>query len=264
MAVMAADDSPDAQALRGLEAWAAFPADRAPRPVVLLDMIPPVYLVFHPDEQRRLALLHGAVEAVPGFPVPVMEAVRGQPGEHAGPPLWGVRGQREDYAGQPLLLTGAVLGSFRYETDRGPRSLPAWDVQVDGIGHAIHVLDPALIVSGQVREAAGRKRAGDHRPTVAVGADDRTLTMTYSGSGWWAAPEQPPARTLEQGNAVALIFTEKVIPIENTPPGRKGFRVRADVGRTRQVTAVLSRPLGDRVLLDATGRPVLVTPEQRA
>jgi hypothetical protein len=257
---MAADNSPDAQALWGLEAWAAFPADRDPRPVVLLDMIPPVHLVFSPQEQRRLALLHRAVDAVPGFPAPVLEAVRGQPGECAGPPLWGVRGQREDYAGPPLLLTGAVLGSFRYETDRGPRSLPAWDVQVDGIGHAIHVLDPALIASGQVWEPAGRKRSEDHRPTVTVGPDDRTLTMTYMGSGWYAAPEQPPARTLEQGNAAALIFTEKVKPIEKSTPGRR--RYRADVGRTRQVTAVLSRPLGDRVLLDATGRPVLVTHEQ--
>ena len=51
-------------------------------------MTPPVYLVFTPGEQARLALLHGVAEAVPGFPVPVLEAVRGQPGEYAGPPLW--------------------------------------------------------------------------------------------------------------------------------------------------------------------------------
>jgi hypothetical protein len=264
MAVMATDDSPDARAGRGLKAWAAFPAHRDPRPVVLLDMIPPVYLVFSPDEQTRLALLHGAVEAVPGFPAPVLEAVRGQPGEYAGPPLEAVRGQPEDYAGPPLLLTGAVLGSFSYETDRGPRSLPTWDVQVEGIAHPIHVLDPAVITSGQVWEPSGRKRDESHRPTVTVGADDRTLTMTYTGSGHFAASEQPPARTLEQGNAAALIFTEKLTPIENSKPGRKGFHARVDVGRTRQVSAVLSAPLGNRVLLDATGRPVLVTPEHPA
>jgi hypothetical protein len=177
-----------------------------------------------------------------------------------------VRGQPEDYAGPPLLLTVAVLGSFRYETDRGPRSLPAWAVQMEGISvvPAIHVLDPAVIASGQVWEPAGRKRAEDHRPTVTLGADSRTLTMTYTGSGWHAASEQPPARTLELGNAAALVFTEKRTYAENLKPGRRGFRARVDVGRTRQVTAALSRPLGDRILLDATGRPVLVTPEQRA
>jgi hypothetical protein len=263
VAVMAKDDSPDAPALRGLEAWAAFPADRDPRPVVLLDMIPPVYLASSPVGQARLALLHGAVEAVPGFPAAVLEAVCGQPGEYAGPPLEGVRGQPDDYAGPPLLLTGAVLGSFRYETDRGPRYLPAWDVRVEGIS-PIKVLDPAVIASGQVWEPAGRRRNENLRPTVTVGADDRTLTMTYNGSGWYAASDQPPARTLEQGNAAALIFTEKLTLPENSKPGRRGFHARVDVGRTRQVTAVLSSPLGDRVLLDATGRPFLVTPEHQA
>jgi hypothetical protein len=189
VAVMAKDDSPDAPALRGLEAWAAFPADRDPRPVVLLDMIPPVYLASSPVGQARLALLHGAVEAVPGFPAAVLEAVCGQPGEYAGPPLEGVRGQPDDYAGPPLLLTGAVLGSFRYETDRGPRYLPAWDVRVEGIS-PIKVLDPAVIASGQVWEPAGRRRNENLRPTVTVGADDRTLTMTYNGSG------TPPATSL--------------------------------------------------------------------
>ncbi len=160
MAVMATDDSPDAQARRGLEVWAAFPAHRDPRPVVLLDMIPPVYLVFTPDEQTRLALLHGVVEAVPGFPAPSWRRC--------------------------AVRTG------RPQTRRGP-----------------------------------------------------------------------PARTLELGNA-ALVFTEKRTYAENLKPGRRGFRARVNVGRTRQVTAALSRPLGDRILLDATGRPVLVTPEQRA
>jgi hypothetical protein len=89
--------------------------------------------------------------------------------------------------------------------------------------------------------------------------------MTYTGSGRFADSEQPPARTLELGNAAALIFTEKRrISTEKKMPGRKGFRAHADVGRTRQVTAVLSAPLGDRVLLDTTGRPVLVTPEHQA
>lgn len=68
--------------------------------------------------------------------------------------------------------------------------------------------------------------------------------MTYTGSGWYAASEQPPARTLEQGNAAALIFIEMLTPTENSKSGRTRFDARADVGRTRQVTAVLSSPSG--------------------
>lgn len=247
---MASDDPQEAQAHRGLRAWAAFPADRDPRPLVLLDTVPAVRSTgLFPDEQTKMAFQHGAVEAVPGFPVPVLEALRGQSG---------------DYAGPPLLLADAILGSFRYETDRGPRILPTWEVHAQGVFHAIQVLDPAVISSGQVWEPPGRKRISGARPTVVLGADGRTLTMRYMGSGWYADSNQDPARTLQQGNAAALIFTEKLTSIANSKPGRRGVRWRADVGATRQVTAVLSTPLANRVLLDSKGGPVLVTPEHRA
>lgn len=241
---MAVDPSLEAQARRGLVAWAAFPAHRDPRPLVLLDSTPAIRASgIFPDVPTRLAFLHGAVEGVPGFPTPVLEALRGQLGE---------------YAGQPLLLTRAVLGRSRYETDRGPRTLPTWSVHAQDVFHAIAVLDPAVISSGQVWEPPGRERISGQRPTVSLGADGRTLTMSYTGSGHFADSNQPPARTLEQGNAAALMFTER------RRRRRNGSGWYADVGRTREVTAVLSSPLGDRVLLDIKGGPVLVTPGHRA
>jgi hypothetical protein len=80
--------------------------------------------------------------------------------------------------------------------------------------------------------------------------------MTYHGSGWYADSNQDPARTLESGNAVALMFSERMKP---RPSGWY-----TDVGRLREVTAILPSPLANRVLLDITGGPVLVTPEHRA
>lgn len=235
---MAADDSPEAQARRGLEAWAAFPAGRDPRPVVLLDTVPAVRPSgLFPDKQTEMAFLHGVVEAVPGFPAPVLEALRGQPGEYAGP---------------PLLLADAVLGSFRYQTDRGPRAFPTWEVHAQGVFHAIAVLDPAVISSGQVWEPPGRKRVTGERPEVIVGADGRTLTMSFTG-GSDADSNQPPARVLELGNAVALVFWERMRP-------RQSGRFYAGVGVRREATVVLSTLLAGRVLLDAKGAPVLVTP----
>ncbi|MGH3298593.1 MAG: hypothetical protein ACRDP7_43065, partial [Trebonia sp.] len=240
---MTPDDPQEAQARRGLDAWAAFPADREPRPLVLLDTIPAVRPSgLLPDKQTEMALLHGVVDAVPGFPAPVLEALRGRPGAYAGP---------EQYAGPPLLLTDAVLGSFRYETDRGPRVLPTWEVHAQGVFQPFQVLDPAAISRGQVWEPPGRKRITGLRPTVTLAADGRTLTMSYSGSGWYADSNQAPARTLESGNAVALVFTER------RKPRRSGWY--ADVGRRREVTAVLPSPLANRVLLDAKGGPVMVT-----
>jgi hypothetical protein len=239
---MASDDPQEAPARRGLEAWAAFPAYRDPRPLVLLDTIPAIRPTgLFPDKQTEMAFLHGAVAAVPGFPAPVLEALRGQPGEYAGP---------------PLLLTDAVLGSFQYETDRSSRTLPTWEVHAQGVFHPIQVLDPAVISSGQVWEPPGRKRITGQRPTVILGVDGRTLTMSYTGSGWYADSNQDPARTLESGNAVALLFRERKKP---RPSGWY-----ADVGRRREVTAVLPSPLANRVLLDIKGGPVIVTPEHGA
>lgn len=239
---MASDDPQEAQARRGLDAWAAFPADREPRPLVLLDTIPAVRPSgLFPDEQTKMAFMQGAVEAVPGFPTPVLEALRGQPGEYAGP---------------PLLLADAVLGGFRYETDRGPRLLPTWEVHAQGVFHPIQVLDPAVISSGQVWEPPGRKRISGQRPTAVLGADGRTLTMSYTGSNWDAGSLQVPVRTLESGNAVALVFRERKKP---RPSGWY-----ADVGVRREVTVVLPSPLANRVLLDREGGPVIVTPGHRA
>lgn len=163
-----------------------------------------------------------------------------------------LRGQPREYAGPPLLLADAVLGSFRYETDRGERVLPTWEVHAQGVFHPIQVLDPAAISSGQVWEPPGRKRITGQRPTVILGADGRTLTMSFTGSPY-ADSDQDPARTLESGNAVALVFTERM------KPRRSGWYTAHGV--RREVTAVLPSPLANRVLLDIKGGPVIVTPE---
>jgi hypothetical protein len=56
-------------------------------------------------------------------------------------------------------------------------------------------------------------------------------------------------RVLESGNAVAVIPVSKELVT--------GWRV--PMGRTRQVAATLGKPLGNRMLLDGTGSPVMVT-----
>jgi hypothetical protein len=101
-----------------------------------------------------------------------------------------------------------------------------------------------------VWEPPGRKRIGGQRPKVALGADGRTLTMRFSGDSS-ASIDDRPARTLESGNAVALMN------METPKPRRAGFH--AGVGVRREVTAFLERPLGNRVLLDIKGAPVIVS-----
>jgi hypothetical protein len=237
---MVSDDPQEAQARRGLEAWAAFPADRDPRPLVLLDTIPAIRPSGNfPSTSTDRAFAHRAFKAVPGFPASILEALRGQSGQYAGP------------LPPPLLLTDATLGSFRYETDRGERTLPTWEVRAQGVDQPIQVLDP-VVMSGQVWEPPDRKRITGQRPRVALGGDGRTLIMMFTGSPF-ADRDQPPARILELGGAVALVFKER------QRPRRSGWYTAQGVGR--EVTALLERPLGNRVLLDLTGAPVRVTPE---
>jgi hypothetical protein len=95
-------------------------------------------------------------------------------------------------------------------------------------------------------------RLGGRRPTVVLGADERTLIMMFIGSPH-ADSGQLPARVLEAGGAVALAFRERL------KPHRTGWYTAQGV--LREVTAVLDRPLGNRVLLDISGAPVIVTPE---
>jgi hypothetical protein len=235
---MSSHDRYETQTLQGLAAWAPFPADGDPRPAVLLDATPAVRPSgLFPDEQK-LALLHGAVETTPGLPAPVLRALRSQPDDA--------------YDGPPLLVTGATLTSVQYETDRGPRNLPTWGVQAQGVPDPIWVLDPALRSSGQVWEPSGRKRIRGQRPSVVLGADGRTLIMMFIGNPR-AYSDNSPVPILEQGNAVALAFRERL------KPRSAGFHTLQGV--LREVTAVLERPLGNRVLLDITGAPVIVTPE---
>ena len=66
---MTGDDRRREQARRGLEAWAGFPADREPRPLVLLG--PAARPGGFPGGQSKLAFLPGAVQAAPGFPAAV-------------------------------------------------------------------------------------------------------------------------------------------------------------------------------------------------
>jgi hypothetical protein len=76
--------------------------------------------------------------------------------------------------------------------------------------------------------------------------------MRFTGSPY-AESEQDPARTLESGNAVALVFTERMKPRPSGWYTAQGVR--------RKVTVVLPSPLANRILLDVKGGPVIVTPE---
>jgi len=96
------NDQQEAQGRLGLRAWADFPADRQPRPLILLS--PAALSGAFPDGQTKQAFFNGWVTGVPGFPAPILEALRGDP---------------RPGDGSPLVLESAVPGEREFATDRG-------------------------------------------------------------------------------------------------------------------------------------------------
>src|SRR5277367_966756 len=101
---------------RALDQWAPFPVEKQPRPLVLLD--PKVKASGFPDGDTKRAFFDRAIEAGPGFPRRVFEA-------------FGSTGRNS--SSTHLVLTNAELQEFRFKTDRGTRSLPAWRVEAAGV-----------------------------------------------------------------------------------------------------------------------------------
>jgi len=72
------------------------------------------------------------------------------------------------------------LTSATFDTDRGPRELPAWRVQIDGMDGPLSVLDPAI-----ARDAVGPDGVDGIIGTdmrARTSADERTLVLESIGS----------------------------------------------------------------------------------
>lgn len=191
---------------------------------------------FPADGRAKLAFVRGLAEAAPGFPAEILHALR-RHRQQAGPPI------------EPLLLTTATLSTAEFLTDRGQQELPAWEVRAHGVPEPIWVLDPAI---GQ--QAWRPPGLADHEllgdtSTAHLGADRRTITLSFTGIPR-AYADYPRAEVLEAGSAVAVV----PVPVDLGPPGP-----RLAYAEKREVTTVLSRPLGVRVLLDGRGQPVFVS-----
>ena len=224
---MTGDDRRQEQARRGLEAWAGFPADHEPRPLVLLG--PAARPGGFPDGQTKMAFLRGAVQAAPGFPDAVLQVMRREPTEYAGP---------------PLRLTKATLGTAEFATDRERQVLPAWRVRAKHVPEPIWVLDPAIVQL--TWQPPGLEPVSWQGTAATLDPDGCTLHMTFYGS---PHVNYPDVEVLESGAAVALL------PVPS--PLRPGWYTA--LGQRREVTVTLDRALGPRILLDERGSPVMVT-----
>jgi hypothetical protein len=152
--------------------------------------------------------------------------------------------------GTPLPVTGVSLGSFRFTTDRGPLTLPAWLFTVrDGLG-------PFAVVAlaRQAFRGYDEQLLGADGP-VRISADGRTLTVPVpqGASCTSGSPPAPQAEALESTNAVA------VGPAPVSPSPQPTDCVLPAYLRLVDAQVTLAAPLGGRVLVDGNGNPYQVT-----
>jgi hypothetical protein len=147
------------QARQALQAWAAFPADREPRPLVLLSSTP--------------------------------------------------------YDGPPLQAKTATLSSAEFDTDRGPRELPAWEVHVRDVPEPFWVLDPATSQLAWQSPGQGQTWCGS---TATIDTSGCILRMSFLGDH--RAYTDYDAEVLESGAAVALLLTPVKISLGPPTPQR--------------------------------------------
>jgi Pentapeptide repeats (9 copies) len=241
---------------RRMQAWASFPANRDPRPLVLFDPIVLTYAL--PPGEPRSAFERGLIEAVPGFPAEILHILR-----HHGRTEARDRQASEKVPApiQPLLATRALPCTAQFLTDRGRQALPAWKVYAQGIKQPMLVLDPQTIQRiwqpsqlsegewcwhGSVAELTAVVDTG-HTTTV-----KDTIALRFSVT----ADEHtvyPRVEVHETATSVAVI----PIPVESGPPNSRGSSKRRSEQRL-ELSAALDQPLGRRILLDGNGYPVLV------
>jgi hypothetical protein len=150
-------------------AWADFPFDSVPRPVVLTGEMIQVERGFATGE-AKFAFLQGEIEAdetVPAEPVRTLRRERQLTGEPAR---------------SRLLLTRAVIDETQFATDRGPLVLPAWKVE------AADTLGPIWVLTDQARQRRWNppppvtaERGSHTLDHATIDADGTTLTCTSPG-----------------------------------------------------------------------------------
>ena len=243
---------PSQQLLRALQAWSGFPVRASPRPLVITGEHVADPRHGFPAGAAKLAYFERAVKVPSAWTSGVSAA--------AGFPLISAReafGVFKSTAGRGppapirLTLTAVRLGSALFQTDRGPRRLPAWLFGFAGIRGpaAVLAVAPARIFSPAGLPADGPPFVSGAR----LGPDGRTLTVEFTGGPSGTGPCTAGYHLLlaVSGSAIAVAVREQA----------HGRNVAcSSVGYPRQVTAVLPVPLGARVVVDAaSSTPVTVT-----
>lgn len=255
--------------------------------------------------RAKIAMQSGQIRRAAGVEVPdaVLRALSsGYQG--ADDPLRALTDEVGASQGHVLQITDARHGDAEFPTNRGPRTFPAWLLEIEDALDTAVVLDPELeqhplrglpdlpdvcvvrtadlgVIEGHAEHASPT----GVRLAAHLESDGRTLRVQFFGSPA-IYTDYPSAHAVEGRNAVAVVPIAVDVPrrkprrprrvhLRHLPwrkrPGRairwffttwvllrRPTAVRLAYAEMREATAVLTEPLGDRVVVDwRTGRPLL-------
>ena len=224
-----------------LSRWSAFP-EGDPRPFVLIHG-PILVTAGFATAEAKSALDFGQVSAndsVADEPVRTIRANGADPTGHQLP-------------SHDLEVVSATLSQTSFLTDRGPALLSAWELEACDARGPIWVLDDRTLARCWTTPLApeGEPRGSKVLNSATIDRDDRVLTVIFTGSpkGFF----DYEAAILESDAAVT------VLPLGHQIVELRDGTAYGPVGVHRRISATLSRPLGNRVLVNNDGSPVPVT-----
>ena len=225
-----------------VECWCLFPIDQQPRPIVLVGAGARPDYGFATGE-AKLAFVQGLIKTAVPLPERVLVALGAR------------RAAVESRAGRvaPMVITAATRSEAIFPTDRGPRTIPAWELTAEGVNGSIWVADPERPSLWEPDPASRPKRPFDGSPhrsiSAVVEADQLILTVSFTGSPT-NVMSYAGGTVIESDTAVAIVPAATYVG--------PAARFRTAAGQQREVTVHLDRPLGPRVLVDLDATPAEV------
>lgn len=247
-----------------LAAWASFPADQKPRPIVWLRNPSPAD-GYGSGEAKMAAYCS---KYVVGSPLPATipsrtvaawadgttATYRGISAAAALAALAADKTNSQDpqcSSTPPLVINAARLGTFDFVTDRGKAQMTAWLFSAMGVNGqlAYPAIVPTAFWKGSIMSQVGTGAA-------VLSADGRALTYTFYG-----APDRPGPCGADYKGVVAESGAAVAIALQVTPHAAPGQPVACDaMAQQRNVVVTLAQPVGGRVVVDATGNVTAVCP----
>ncbi|GAA1558688.1 hypothetical protein GCM10009789_10150 [Kribbella sancticallisti] len=217
-----------------LALWADFPVEARPRPIVLTSRTGGSgggFASWEAKEAYSQAPMVSDVELPPGL----MEVLRPYPKPH--------------WQGEPIHVRSIRGVTREFGTDRGHRPLPAYELEIQYAPGPVCLLDPEIdaITWWPPDLDLGIRGLWTGLPVVMT-HNELTLSQVVIGS--------PPVYSDVRVTAVLETTTAVLVLTEETM--HEGFDSVPLVAVDRPITAHLAAPLGNRVLINASGQPLTV------